>query len=72
MITLVNTCFVIYKEQFSLTRFLENVRAYSWGIFWTPVRRQSSRLCGTYRSPQWGSRGQPHYCNLGTIGTNSQ
>jgi len=28
MITLVNTCFVIYKEQFSQTRFLENVRAY--------------------------------------------
>jgi len=28
MITLVNTCFVIYKQQFSLTRFLENVRAY--------------------------------------------
>jgi len=28
MITLVNTCFVIFKEQFTLTRFLENVTAY--------------------------------------------
>jgi len=28
MITLVNTCFVIFKQQFTLTRFLENVIAY--------------------------------------------